>query len=67
MNITLKNVKDQVIVITGRTSTTARRRGNQPGRSVSLYKRAVLSDAMRAAPLIALGFVAAATVAARRQ
>jgi hypothetical protein len=44
-----------------------RRRGDQPGRSVSLYTRAVLSDAMRAAPLIALGFAAAAAVAARRQ
>jgi short-subunit dehydrogenase len=44
-----------------------RRRGDQPDRSVSLYTRAVLSDAMRAAPLIAIGFVAAATVAARRQ
>jgi short-subunit dehydrogenase len=44
-----------------------RRRGEQTGRSVSLYTRAVLSDAMRAAPFIALGFAAAAAVAARRQ
>jgi short-subunit dehydrogenase len=43
-----------------------RRRGIQPGRSVSLYTRAAVSDMMRAAPLIAVGAGVAAFVAARR-
>ena len=43
-----------------------RRHGRQPGRSVSLYTRAAVSDVARAAPLIALGAAVAATVVARR-
>jgi hypothetical protein len=43
-----------------------RRHGRQPGRSMSLYTRAAVSDVMRAAPLIAIGAGVAAFVAARR-
>jgi len=43
-----------------------RRRGAQPGFRSSIYTRAVLSDVGRAAPLIVLGAVVAAAVAARR-
>jgi short-subunit dehydrogenase len=43
-----------------------RRHGHQPGRSMSLYTRAAVSDVMRAAPLIALGAAVAAAVSARR-
>jgi len=50
-------------------SRDRRRRGTQPGHVMksSAYTRAVLSDAMRAAPLIALGAVVAASVAASRR
>jgi short-subunit dehydrogenase len=45
-----------------------RRRGRQPGHVMksSAYTRAVLSDAMRAAPLVAVGAVLAAVMAGRR-
>ena len=46
-----------------------RRRGREPGARVkgsSAYTRAALSDVMRAAPLVLMGAVIAATVAARR-
>jgi short-subunit dehydrogenase len=44
-----------------------RRHGHQPGFQSSMYTRAVLSDVVRAAPLIAIGAaVAARVVAARR-
>jgi hypothetical protein len=44
------------------------RRGHQPGRVMhsSAYTRAVLSDVVRAAPLIALGAAVAAAVVANR-
>jgi short-subunit dehydrogenase len=44
-----------------------RRRGHQPGRAMSLYTRAAVSDLMRAVPLLAVGAaVAVATAVARR-
>ncbi|HZR22510.1 MAG TPA: SDR family oxidoreductase [Vicinamibacterales bacterium] len=43
-----------------------RRRGHQPDKKMSLYTRAALSDVMRAAPLVFVGAVLAATVAAKR-
>ncbi len=43
-----------------------RRHGRQAGRNVGLYTRAVLSDAMRAAPLLAVGAIAAGIAFARR-
>ena len=43
-----------------------RRHGHQPGRRMSLYTRAAMSDVMRAAPLVAVGAAIAATVAAKR-
>jgi short-subunit dehydrogenase len=52
-----------------RPSHDRRRRGTQPGYVMksSVYTRAVLSDAMRAAPIVALGAVLAASVAASRR
>ena len=40
-----------------------RRHGHQPGFESSMYTRAVLSDVVRAAPLIAIGAAVAARVA----
>ena len=52
-----------------RPSHDARRRGRQPGYVMkrSAYTRAVVSDAMRAAPIVALGAVIAAAVAAGKR
>ena len=49
-------------------SRESRRRGNYPGRVMrrSTYTRAVLSDVGRAAPLVAIGALIAASVAARK-
>ena len=44
-----------------------RRHGHQPGFESSMYTRAVLSDVVRAAPLIAIGAAVAARVAASRR
>ena len=44
-----------------------RRHGHQPGFESSMYTRAVLSDVVRAAPLIAIGAAVAARVVASRR